>query len=116
MISPEHCRSLAKGKMIYLACQFLAVENDTNLFVITDGSPSGTNKNHCNSCRWITRDTFLPVMQRTTPKDRMSTEKVLSDSAQVLPCALEEVGCETTSWDPYAYKWDYLENCVLSVL
>ena len=55
-------------------------------------------------------------MQRTTLKVRMSTGKVLSDSAQVLPCALEELGCETTSLDPYAYIWDYTDNCVLSVL
>ena len=46
----------------------------------------------------------------------MSTGKVLSDSAQVLPCALEELGCETISLDPYAYIWDYPDNCVLSVL
>ena len=25
-------------------------------------------------------------------------------------------GCETTSLDPYAYIWDYLGNCLLSVL
>ena len=54
-------------------------------------------------------------MQRTTLNVRMSTGKVLSDSAQVLPCALEELGCETTSLDPYAYIWDYPDNCVLSV-
>ena len=39
-----------------------------------------------------------------------------SDSAQVLPIALEELGSETTSLDPYAYIWDYPDNCVLSVL
>ena len=55
-------------------------------------------------------------MQRTTLKVRMSTGKVLSDSAQVLPYALEELGCETTSLDPYAYVWVYPNNCVLSVL
>ena len=55
-------------------------------------------------------------MQRTTLKVRMSNGKVLTDSAQVLPCALEELGCETTSLDPYAYIWDYPDNCVLSVL
>ena len=55
-------------------------------------------------------------MQRTTRKFRRSTGKVLSDSAQLLPCALEELGCETTSLDPYAYIWDYQDNCVLSVL
>ena len=46
----------------------------------------------------------------------MSTGKILSDSAQLQPCALEELGCETTSLDPYAYNWDYPDNCVLSVL
>ena len=29
--------------------------------------------------------------------------------------ALEELVCETTSLDPYAYLWDYPDNCVLSV-
>ena len=46
----------------------------------------------------------------------MSTIKVLSDSARVLPCAVEELGCETTSLDPYAYIRDYPDNCVLSIL
>ena len=34
----------------------------------------------------------------------------------MLPCALDELGCETTSLDPYVYIWDYPDNCVLSVL
>ena len=117
VISPEQCRSLAKGKLIYLVDQFLPVEYDTkDPIVKTDGSTSDSNRNHCNVGGWITRDTFLPHMQRTTLKVRMSTGKVLSDSTQVLPCALEELGCERTSLDPYAYIWDYPDNCVLSVL
>ena len=55
-------------------------------------------------------------MQRTTLKVRLSTGEVSSDSAQVLPCALEELGCETTSFHRYAYIWDHPDNCVLSVL
>ena len=55
-------------------------------------------------------------MQRTTLKVGMSTGKFLPDSAQVLTCALEELGCKKTSLDPYAYIWDYPDNCVLSVL
>ena len=103
--------------MIYLADQFLGVEYDTkNPIVITDGSTTDTNRNHCNARGWITPDTFLPHMQRTTLKVRMSTGKFLSDSAEVLPCALEELGCETTSLDPYAYIWDHPDNCVLSIL
>ena len=117
VILPKQCRSLAKGKSIYLAHQSLAVEYDTKDHVVkTDGSTSDSNRNHCNVRGWITRDTFLPHMQRTTLKVRMSTGKVLSDSAQVLPCALEELGCETTSLEPYTYIWDYPDNCVLSVL
>ena len=46
----------------------------------------------------------------------MSTRKVSSDSAQVLLCAVEELGCETTSLDPCAYLCDYPDNCVVSIL
>ena len=87
-----------------------------NPIVIIHGSTSDNNRNHCTAHGWVTRDTFLPHMQRTTVKVRMSTGIVLSSSAQVLPCALEELGCETISLDPYAYIWDYPDNCVLSVL
>ena len=117
VISPEQCRSLVKGKMIYLADHFFGAAYDTkNPSVITDDSTSNDNRNHCTARVWITRDTFLPHMQRTTLKVRMSTGKVSSDSAQVLPCALEEFGCETTSLAPYAYICNYPDNCVLSVL
>ena len=59
VISPEQCRSLAKGKMIYLADQFLGVGFDTkNPIVITDGSTSDTNRNHCTARDWITGDTL----------------------------------------------------------
>ena len=76
VISPKQCRSLEKGKMIYLADQFLGVEYDTkNPIVITDGSTSDDNRNHCISRGWITRDTFLPHLQRSTLKVRMSTGK-----------------------------------------
>ena len=117
VISPEQLRSLAKGKSIYLTDQFLAVEYDTkDPIAKTDGSTSDSNRNHCNVLGWITRDTFLPHMERTTLKVRMSTGKVLSDSTQVLPCALEELGCETISLDPFAFMWDYPDNCVSLVL
>ena len=103
--------------MICLADRFLGVEYDTkNLIVKTDGSTSDINRNNCNARGWITPDTFLPHMQRTTLKVRMSPGKILSDSAQILPCALEELRCETTSLVPYAYIWDHQDNCVLSVL
>ena len=91
--------------MISLADPFLGVDYDTkDPIVITDLSTSDGNRNHCTARDWITRDTFLSHLQRTTLKVRMSTGKNLSDSAPVLPCALEELGCQTTSLDPYADK------------
>ena len=106
-----------KGKMIYLADHFLGIEYDTKKpFVITDRSWSDTNRNHCTARGWIIRDTFRPHMQRTTLKARMSTGKVTYGSAHLLPCTLEEIDFETTSLDPYAYFWDYPDNCVLSIL
>ena len=45
VISTEQCQSLAKGKMIYLADQFLGVQYETkNPIVILDGSTSDTKK------------------------------------------------------------------------
>ena len=104
VMSPEQCRSLAKGNMIYMADPFFGVEYDTkNPIVKTDGSTSDSNRNHCNARGWITCDTVLPHMQRATLNVRMSTGKVLSDYAQVLPYASEELGCETTSLYRNAY-------------
>ena len=60
VVLPEQSRSLAKGKMIYLADQFLGVEYDTkNPIVITDKFMSDTDRNHCTARGWITRDTFF---------------------------------------------------------
>ena len=117
VISPEQSRSLARGKIIYLVDRFLGVEyNIKSPIVNTDVFTSDNKKNHCKAGVWRTRDTFFSHMQRTTLKVRMSTGKVLSVFAQVLPCALKELGCETTSLDPHAYIWDYPDNCVLSIL
>ena len=69
----------------------MAVDYDTkDPIVKNDGSTSDSNRNHCNVRGYVTRDTFLPHMQRTTLKVKMSTGKVLTGSAQVLPCALEK--------------------------
>ena len=67
---------------------------------------SGTNRNHCEGRGWVTRGTFLLHMQRTILKVRMSTGKVLPDSGQLMPGALEELGHETTSLDPHSYILD----------
>ena len=52
---------------------------------------SATKRSHCNSRGWIARETFLAHMQRTSFKVKKSTGRVLCDTVQVLPCALEEL-------------------------
>ena len=118
IISPEHCRTLAKGASINLQGHWIGAEWDTKTPVVkVSGDPTGSNRNHCKTKGWISRDTFIIHMQKkTTLKVTMENGKVLSDIGLVLPCALEELGCERTSLDPYAYIWDYPDNCVVSVI
>ena len=67
-----------------------------NPIVIFYGDTSDDYRNECDGKGWITRDTFLPHMQTTTLKVRLENGKVLSATGLILPCALEELGCETT--------------------
>ena len=39
----------------------------------------------------------------------------MSKDGLQLPCPLEELGCNTTSFDPYAYTWDAPNNCILAI-
>ena len=55
-------------------------------------------------------------MQTTTLKVTLESGKVLSDTGLILPGVLEDQGCENTSLDPYAYIWDYPDNCAISIL
>ena len=117
VISPKQCRTLAKGRDITLFGRSINFGYDTkNPIVKTYGDTSDDYRNECDGKGWITRDTFLPHMQTTTLKAKLENGKVLSDIGLILPCSLQELGCETTSLDPYAYIWDYPDNCVISIL
>ena len=117
VISPEQCRNLAKGKDITLLGHSINFGFDTkNPIVKTYSDTSDDYRNELDGKGWITRDTFLPHMQTTTLKNNLENGKVLSDTGLILPCALEELGCETTSLDSYAFFWDYPDNCAISIL
>ena len=47
---------------------------------------------------------------------RIKDGKIFNRNDQLLPCDLDELGCESTTLDPYAYTWEAPENCNLSVL
>ena len=113
IVSPEHCRTLAKGASINLQGHWIGAEWDTKTPVV---EVSGSNGNHCKTKGWICRDTFVIHMQKTTLKVTIESGKVLSGMGLILPCALKELGCETTSLETYAYISHYPDNCVLSIL
>ena len=114
VISPEQCRTPAKGKEITLLGHSINFGFDTkNPIVKSFGDTDDENRNEFNGKGWTTRDTFLPHMQTTTLKVSLENGKVLSDIGLILPCALEELGCETTSLVPYASIWDYPDNCAI---
>ena len=39
----------------------------------------------------------------------------MSKDGLQLPCLLEELGCDTASFDPYACTWDAPDNCVVAI-
>ena len=117
IIPPEQCRTLAKGKDFTLLGHSINFGFDTrNPIVQTTGDTSFDYRNECYGRFWITHDTFLPHMQKTTLKVTLENGKVLSDTGLMLPCALGELGCEITSLDHYVYIWDYPDICATSIL
>ena len=117
VISPEQCRTLVKGKEITLLGLSINFGFDKkNPIVKTSRDTSDDHRNECDGKCWITRDTFLPHMQTTTLNVTLENGKVFSDSGLFLPCALEELRCETSSLDPYVYIWDYPDNCAISII
>ena len=109
--------NFSERKRYYLAWTFNKLWfRQNNPIVKTYGDTRDDYRNECAGKSCITRDTFLPHMQTTTLKVTIESGKVLSDTGLILPCALEELGCETTLLDPYAYIWDYPDNCAISII
>ena len=101
IISLEHCRKLAKGASINLQGHWIGTEWDSKTPIVeVSGDPTGSNRNHCKTGGGIFRDTFIIHMQKTTLEVTTENGKVLPDMGLILPCALEELGCKTTSPDP----------------
>ena len=73
------------------------------------------NKNECDSYGWVNRKTFEVHVQQVVLKLRTKDGKVMSKDEWQLPCPLEELGCNTTSFDPYAYTWEAPDNFVIAI-
>ena len=63
----------------------------------------------------MNRKTFEGHAQDVTLKVGTKDGKVMSKDGLQLPGPLEELGSDTTSFDPYAHTWDAPDNCLLAI-
>ena len=119
-VTASQCRTLAKGSSTTLKDETLEFMKAVKTTVVKQknfdnggADLSDTDRNECGSHGWVNRKTFEGHVQDVVLKVRTNGGKVMSRDGLKLPCPLEELGCDTTSFDPYAYTWDAPENCVL---
>ena len=64
----------------------------------------------------MTKDTFESNIQEVTLPVKLRDGTVHNVKGNPLPCKLDDLGCQSTSLDPYAYIWNHPDICVLPVL
>ena len=103
-LTPEQFKQASEGKSLTLFDHKLTFEKgnkETHHKWI--GDKDGDNRNECYGFEWITKDTFESHIQDITLKVRIKDGKIFNRNDQLQPCDLDELGCESTSLDPYAY-------------
>ena len=81
-----------------------------------NGDADDTFRNECDCFEWIEKDTFETHIQDITLNVKLRDGTIMNRNGQPLPCKLDELGCDSTPLDPYAYVWDNPDNCILTVL
>ena len=76
---------------------------------------SNKYRNECDLYGSVNRKTFEGHVQDVVLKVRTKDGKVMSKDRLQLPCTLGKLGCDTTSFEPYAYTWEARDNCVLAI-
>ena len=115
-LPPEQWKQASEGRSLTLFDHKLTFEKGKKgIHHKWTGDVDGDYRNECNGYEWIIKDTFESHIQDITLKMRIKGDKRFNRNDQLLPCDLDELGCESTSLDPYAYTGEAPENCILSV-
>ena len=121
-VTSSQCRTLAKRVSINLKDETLEFRKGVKTTVVKlkdfddDGADlSGKYRNEYDSYGWVNRKTFEGHVQDVVLKVRTKDGKVMSKDGLQLPWPLEELRCDTTSFDPGAYTWEAPENCVWAI-
>ena len=116
-LTPEQCQQSSEGRSLTLFDHKLTFEKGKEeAHHEWKGDINGDNVDECKGCEWITKDTFESHIQDITLQVRIKHGKIFNRDDYLVPCDLDELGCESTSSDPYAYAWEAPENCISSVL
>ena len=116
-LSLAQCRLAAEGSPITLLnYQIIMKEGTVEQHLKRNGDADDTLKNECNGFEWIDKSTFETHIQDITLTVKLRDGTVLNRNGQSLSCKLDELGCYSTSLDPYAYIRDNPDNCILTVL
>ena len=115
-LTPEQCKQASEGRSLTLFDKLTFEKGKKEIHRKWIGDKSEDYRNECDGKGWITKDTFESHIQDNTLNVRIKDGKIFNRNDQLLPCYLDELGCESTSMDPYAYTWKAHKNCILSVL
>ena len=107
-VTASQCRTLARGGSITLKDETLEFKKGVKTTLVkhkdfdSDGADlSDKYRNECDLYGWVNRKTFDGRVQDVVLKVRTKDGKVMSKDGLQLPCPLEELGCDTTSFDIY---------------
>ena len=113
----EQCKQASEGRSVTLFDHKLTFEKGKKkAHHKWTGDKSDYYRIECDSKGWVTKDTFESHIQDITLKVRIKDGKIFNRNDQLLPCDLDELGCESTSLDRFVNTWKAPENCILSVL
>ena len=121
-VTESQCRTSANGRSITLKDETLEFKKGTKTTVVKqkDFDDNGVDlsdkpRNEWDSYGCVNSETFEGHIQDGTLKVRTKDSKFMSKDGLQLPCPLEQLGCDDTSFDPYVYTWDVSDNCVLGI-
>ena len=115
-LTPEQCKQASEGRSLTLFDHKLTFgkgKKETHHKWKRD--VDADNRNQCKCHDRITKDTLESHIQDITLKVRIKDGKIFNRNDHLLR-DLDELGCRSTSLDPYAYTCKSPQNCILSVL
>ena len=121
-VTASECRTLAKGGSITSKDETIQFKKGVKTTVVKQkdfdndrADLSDEYRNESDSYEWVNRKTFEGHVQDVGLKVRTKDGMVMSKDGLQFPYPLEKLGCDTISFDPYAYTWDAQDNCVLAI-